>query len=112
MDFLEIFKKDGVSYTEGFKIEWGDEYDYYMEYYQVEDVVKGIYHGEGKDYTEAAKKYIGKIIGASKDAPELQGCVAVTAELAEILQMLLDKFWFKGVEDGWIEFCYYYNYLG
>lgn len=112
MDFLEIFKKDGVSYTEGFKIEWGDEYDYYMEYYQVEDVVKGIYHGAGKDYTEAAKKYIGKIIGASKDAPELQGCVAVTAELAEILQMLLDKFWFKGVEDGWIEFCYYYNYLG
>ncbi|MBO5269529.1 MAG: TlpA family protein disulfide reductase, partial [Clostridia bacterium] len=111
MDFLEIFEKDGVSYEEGFKIEWGDEYDYYMDYFKVEEVVQGKYHGEGTDDTEIMKSYIKKMLSGGKN-PELEGCVPVDAKLAEILQKLLDKFWFEDVEDGWIEFCYYYLYLG
>ena len=44
--------------------------------------------------------------------PELQGCVAVNEELAEILQLLMDKFTFNGVQDSWVKLCYYYETLG
>ena len=40
------------------------------------------------------------------------GCVVVTAELAELLQMLMDKFTFEGVEYSWCKLCYYYDYMG
>ena len=112
LDFIEIFEADGISYQEGFKIEWGDEYDYYMELYQVEDVVAGRYHGKGKDYTETMEKYLSKIIGASGKNPELEGCVAVTEELADVLQLLMDKFTFAGVDHSWTKLCYYYQHIG
>lgn len=112
LDFLEIFEKDGVSYQEGFKIEWGDEYDAYMEMYQVEDVVAGRYHGDGQDYTEVMKGYVKKMIAKSSANPELEGCVPVTEELAEILQLLMDKFTFAGVDHSWTKLCYYYETVG
>jgi hypothetical protein len=40
------------------------------------------------------------------------GCMIVTVELAELLQMLMDKFIFKDVENSWIKLCYYYDYMG
>lgn len=43
---------------------------------------------------------------------ELNGCVIVDARLAEILQMLMDKFTFSGVENSWTKLCYYYEYFG
>ena len=112
LDWLEIFEKDNISYQEGFRIEWGDEYDYYMEMYQVEDVAAGRYHGEGKDYTEVMKKYLSEMIGKSSATPELEGCVPVTKELADILQLLMDKFTFAGVDHSWTKLCYYYETVG
>ena len=112
LDWLEIFEQDGVTYEEGFRIEWGDEYDYYMEMYQVEDVVAGRYHGSGEDYTKTMEKYLAQMIGKSSATPELEGCVPVTEELAEILQHLMDKFTFAGVDHSWTKLCYYYETVG
>jgi lipid A disaccharide synthetase len=39
------------------------------------------------------------------------GCVAVDAELANILQQLMDKYTFEGVENSWLKLCYYEQYF-
>ena len=36
----------------------------------------------------------------------------LTKELAEILQMVMDKYTFENVDHAWIKLCYYYDYLG
>ncbi|MBQ7906697.1 MAG: redoxin domain-containing protein [Clostridia bacterium] len=92
------------------KEKWGDDYGYWYEFYQFDDLQNGIYHGRGEDMTEAARAYIDKMI-SNAEHPELQGCVAVDEELAELLQMLIDKFSFQ-VEGSWTKVCYYYDYLG
>ena len=84
---------------------WGEEYDHYAESYKLEEVYDGIYHGAGGDYTEKVREYAKKV-GTSG---ELKGLIAVDKELAQILQLLMDKFTFQGVEDSWIKVCYYYN---
>ena len=67
-------------------------------------------HDDGEDCTELIKKYEAQII---KSGPaELQGCVVVTEELAGILQQLMDKYTFEGVETSWRKMCYYYEKLG
>ena len=92
------------------KSEWGEDYDAYYEEYKVDDVFAGRYHGEGGDKTEVIKAYTSKIITSG---PEVEiGCVVVTEELAEILQMLMDKYTFEGVDQSWLKLCYYYDYLG
>jgi hypothetical protein len=48
----------------------------------------------------------------SGSAKEREGCVPVDARLAEILQMLMDKYTFENVDNSWIKLCYYYDYLG
>ena len=58
--------------------------------------------------TEEVKSYMTKI---EKAPAERKGCVAVDARLAEILQQLMDKFTFKGVEQSWLKVCYYYDSL-
>lgn len=63
------------------------------------------------DYTALIEKYV-ELKLDEKDYPERQGCVVVTEELAEALQMLMDKFTFAGVEHSWTKLCYYYDYLG
>lgn len=88
---------------------WGDEYDGYAEIYQLEDVYEGIYHGTGVDLTEEIRTYLDDMI----TAPEEQaGCVVVTQRLAEILQLIMDKYTFDNVDDSWIKMCYYYQTLG
>ncbi len=89
---------------------WGEDYDTNVEIYQLEDVLNGKYHGEGPDLTAEIKTYIDKIDKSSN--PELNGCVVVDERLAEILQLLMDKYTFEDVEDAWLKICYYYDYLG
>ncbi len=88
---------------------WGEDYDAYAEEYQLEDVYAGRYHGEGEDYTEAIKAYLTKY--DTSGVAEREGCVVVDKELANILQMLMDKYTFEGVDDSWIKLCYYYDDL-
>ena len=88
---------------------WGDEYDANAEIYELDDVFAGRYHGDGDDCTEDIKKYLDKV---DKSGTELDGCVVVDEELADILQQLMDKYTFDDVENSWLKICYYYDYLG
>ena len=88
---------------------WGEDDDAYAEEYQLEDVYAGRYHGDGEDYTEAIKAYLSKY--DTSGVAEREGCVLVDEELANILQMLMDKFTFEDVENSWIKLCYYYDDL-
>lgn len=109
---ISILKQNGGDAAKAdayLKEYWGSEYDTYAEEYKIEDVFAGRYHGEGEDLTEEIKTYIDDM---DKSNTERQGCVVVTERLAEILQMLMDKYTFKDVENSWIKLCYYYDYLG
>lgn len=68
----------------------------------------------GQDYTEVMKGYLNgdTIILNSTETPELNGCVPVTEELAEILQLLVDAYSFDGVENAWTKMCCFYQHLG
>ena len=46
-----------------------------------------------------------------KDGDARIGCVVVTEELAEVLQLLMDKYTFEGVENSWTKLCYYEQYF-
>lgn len=63
------------------------------------------------DMTEEMRTYLDKMISDSEH-PELEGCVPVDARLAEMLQSLVDKYSFAGVEYSWLKLCYYYDHLG
>ena len=89
---------------------WGEEYESNALLYQLEDIYAGRYHGKGGDYTEEIKTYIDKI--DASEHIERNGCVAVDKRLAELLQLLMDKYTFAGVENSWLKLCYYYDYLG
>lgn len=88
---------------------WGEDYDANADIYQIDDIFAGRYHGDGEDRTEDIRKYLDKI---DKSGTELNGCVIVDEELAEILQQLMDKYTFEDVENSWIKVCYFYDYLG
>lgn len=97
--------------------------------YAVEEVLAGTYHGFGSDMTEAIKAYIPKIIKAGdtvsvvnedgtamttmvvEEGNPMIGCVAVDAELADILWQLMDKYVFAGVKNSWAKLCYYHQYF-
>ena len=64
----------------------------------------------GPDLTEEIRGYVNKCYSGS--ARERVGCVPVDARLAEILQLLMDKYTFAGVDHSWTKLCYYYDYLG
>ena len=101
-----------VEATDAFLHElWGSDYAANAELYQIEDVFAGIYHGTGVDLSGELATYLDKMITGSFDN-ELYGCVAVDARLAELLQMVMDKYTFEGVEYSWLKMCYYYDYLG
>ncbi len=88
---------------------WGEEYDANADIYQLEDVFSGRYHGKGEDLTEEIRAYKSKM---DKSSTEKDGCVVVDERLVEILQKLMDKYTFEGVENSWLKVCYYYDYLG
>lgn len=110
LSYLKKYDNDVEATDAFFRDQWGDEYDSYAEIYHLEDVYAGKYHGAGGDLTEEIKTYLDDII--TTGSKELQGCVPVTERLAEILQMLMDKYTFQNVDDSWIKICYYYEYLG
>ena len=56
------------------------------------------------------KAFLDDVIDMEGDITD--GCVVVTEELAELLQMLMDKFTFEGVEQSWRKLCYYFDYMG
>ncbi len=107
---LELNEGDQDKAKEYLKDYWGDEYDTNYKLYLVDEVFAGIYHGTGKDYTEVMRKYEKQII--TSGASERRGCVVVNEELAEALQLLMDKYTFEGVETSWRKLCYYYDYMG
>lgn len=88
---------------------WGEQYDANAEAYKLKDIYAGKYHGDGPDLTAEIKTYVSKM----KTSPaELKGCVEVDKRLAEILQMLMEKYTFENVENSWLKVCYYYDHLG
>ena len=109
LSYLKQNDNDVAKTKEYLKKLWGEEYDANAEIYQLDDVFAGRYHGDGDDLTEDIKKYLSKI---DKSGTELDGCVVVDEELAEILQQLMDKYTFEDVENSWLKICYYYDYLG
>ncbi|MBE6678118.1 MAG: TlpA family protein disulfide reductase [Ruminococcaceae bacterium] len=109
LGYLELNGNDVDATREYLKKMWGDSYDDYAEGYKVDDVLAGIYHGKGEDFSDEISEYESKII---KDGSVKDGCVPVDEELAELLQLLMDKYTFEGVENSWLKVCYYYNYLG
>ena len=118
----EIAKKYDRFGIEGLRAYWGADYETEWENHQVDDVLAGDFHGAGANYTlemkaiyEANIKYTDDSqtnIEYDPEHPERQGCVAVDARLAEILQLLMDKYTFPGVDHSWTKLCYYYEYLG
>ena len=91
---------------------WGDQYEELAEIYQLDAVLAGKTHGSGEDLTAEISVYLDKLIPASEEHPELEGCVAVDENLAALLQTLMDKYTFRGVDFSWAKLCYYYQYLG
>ena len=89
---------------------WGEDYDANAQLYQVQDVYEGIFHGEGEDLTEEMRTYVDQIITTGSE--EKIGCVVMTERLAELLQMLMDKYTFAGVDHSWTKLCYYYDNIG
>ena len=87
-------------------------FDSNWEYYRMDDVMNGIYHKDAADYTDAMVYYASLMDNDPYNHPERQGCVAVTRELAEILDAFIAEYVFEDVKDGWLKFCYYYNMLG
>ena len=107
---LERYDGDVQAAEEYLHTLWGEDYDFYAQEYQLKDVFAGRYHGIGKDYTAHIAAYLEQII--TTGPAERHGCVVVTEELAEILQMLMDKYTFAGVEHSWTKLCYYYDHIG
>lgn len=111
--FKNYYEKDGIAALEEY---WGDSFEYYWEFYQMDDIIEGKYHGKGPDYTEAMRAYLDKIedgTAGGEDVvyPERQGCVPVDKELAVMLQAVMDKFTFANVKNSWTKLCYYYKTL-
>ncbi len=90
---------------------FGEEYDAKWEYYQMDDIKAGKYHGQAVDYTARMLEYVAQL-SDELEHPERQGCIAVDAELAEILQRHMDRATFEGVENSWVKLCYYYEKFG
>ena len=80
--------------------------------YALDQVLAGEYENGVIDLTDVIESYKAHKLPATADAPELEGCVAVDATLAELLQALIDKFSFTGVDHAWTKLCYYYKDLG
>ena len=112
MAILNELNGDVDACREYFRETWADEYEVWAEIYQLEEILAGIYHGPGEDYTAAMQAYLEKMLPASTDAPELEGCVVVDEELATMLQALMDKYSLEGVKNSWTKLCYYYKTLG
>lgn len=66
---------------------------------------------KNKDYKEYVTNYI-KDNMITDENSELYGCVKVDEEFASVLDLLMGKYTFAGVEQSWLKLCYYYKYVG
>ena len=89
--------------------EW--RFQYFWEYYQMDDVKAGKFHGDLVNNTDKMIAYLALMDNGSID-PQRQGCVAVDRDLAKILDTLVSREVFENVQNGWLKFCYYYDMLG
>lgn len=64
------------------------------------------------EYRELVRDYIANKMLNEVGYPERQGCIPVSAELAEILQYVMDTAVFENVYQSWLKLCYYYDSLG
>ena len=110
LTILERYDGDTEKAEDYLRTYWGEDFDANAEAYQIEDVFKGKYHGLGEDYTDEISAYLDQMI--TSGSAERRGCVVVTRELAELLQKLMDKFTFSGVDNSWTKLCYYYDHIG
>ena len=109
LGILEKYDGDQKKAEQYLKDTWGADYEANAESYKISEVFAGKYHGDGPDLTAEIQTYVSKM----KTSPaELKGCVEVDARLAEILQMLMEKYTFENVDDSWLKLCYYYDYMG
>jgi len=97
-----------------------DEFGNVTEGFAVEEVLAGTYHGAAGDLTEEVKSIVanrmikvGTVIGDETiaEGDVRIGCIIVDARLAEILQLLMDKYTFEGVENSWTKICFYSQYF-
>lgn len=109
---LKEFNGDKDATRNYYKELWADQYDEWASVYMLEEVLEGKTHGTGDDLTEEISAFFEKKIAYSEDAPELEGCVPVDAELAKLLQAFVDKYSLEGVVNSWTKLCYYYKYVG
>ena len=110
LSILEKYDQDVEAADAYLREYWGEDYNSYADLYQLKDVYKGKYHGSGEDLTGQMQTYLDDII--TQGSTELIGCVPVTKDLAQILQLLMDKYTFQNVDHSWTKLCYYYQYLG
>ena len=110
LNYMALNDNDPAKTDEYLQGYWGEEYEAYAEIYQLEDVFAGIYHGDGEDKTAEIREYLDDII--TSGSKEKIGCVPVDEKLAELLQLLMDKYTFENVENSWAKLCYYYDHLG
>ncbi|MBQ9116686.1 MAG: hypothetical protein IJY04_06645, partial [Clostridia bacterium] len=107
LNYINKYGKDNV--VEKLKELWGDTYDEYADIYNLEDVLAGIYHGNGEDLTDEISAYLDKIV--TDESVDHNGCIPVDKELAVLLQALMDKYTFDGVDYSWAKLCYYYKLI-
>ncbi|MBQ3214993.1 MAG: hypothetical protein IJB11_02620, partial [Oscillospiraceae bacterium] len=110
LGIMEKYNNDLEATRAYLKETWADDYDENAALYMIDDVFAGKYHGTGPDLTAEIKAYQSKMYSGS--AKERVGCVPVDARLAEILQMLMEKYTFENVDNAWIKLCYYYDTIG
>lgn len=109
---LDYQKKYGDETRNKLKEIWGESFEEYAKIYKLDEVLAGKTHGTGEDRTEQIRTYLDKLIPASEEYPEREGCVAVDEELAQLLQALMGKYTFGNVDFSWAKLCYYYQHLG
>ena len=108
ISILEKYNCDTAAADAYLREYWGEDYEANAAEYKLQEVYEGILHGRGLDYTAEMRAYLSKMItsGATKD------CVPVDQRLAELLQMIMDKYTFAGVESSWTKLCYYIDHMG
>ncbi len=109
LSFIEKYGDGTKAYLQEY---WGEQYEELAATHKLDEVLAGKLHGAGKDMSAAIEAYYDKKIALTDENPELEGCVPVDAELADILQLLMDKYTFSGVDHSWTKLCYYYEQLG
>lgn len=110
LSYLNKHEGDVDATREYLKAYWAEDYDMNAQNYQLEEILDGKYHGQGEDLTPQIEAFLDDIITSGPE--ERRGCVVVTEELALLLQMLVDKYSFSGVDHSWTKLCYYYDYMG